>query len=211
MKRLVIYGAGHGFILKTLSAINDINNTWDVVGFIDDDSKKHGTKLFDIPVLGGRSIISELNSAQDCYFFNNVMSEWLLRKQISDVLCESGCQIATLVGPRIDAGKLKVGMGVFIGAFCHFGQNTTIGDFSCILQAAATGDDAVIKSNVFIGCTSYIGSGSEIKDHTYICPNATVLIGKTVGERSIVGAGAVVTKDLPNDVRAYGNPARVRE
>jgi maltose O-acetyltransferase len=38
--------------------------------------------------------------------------------------------------------------------------------------------------------------------------NATILPAITIGHRSTIGAGSVVTNDLPDDVRAFGNPAR---
>lgn len=48
-----------------------------------------------------------------------------------------------------------------------------------------------------------IGEDCWIGGHATICP------GVTIGDRSVIGAGSVVTKDIPNDVLAYGNPARV--
>ena len=48
-----------------------------------------------------------------------------------------------------------------------------------------------------------------IKDHVWIGGNSTVLPGVTIGENSIIGAGSVVTKDIPANVIAVGNPCRV--
>ena len=45
-----------------------------------------------------------------------------------------------------------------------------------------------------------------IKDHVWIGGNSTVLPGVTIGENSIIGAGSVVTKDIPANVIAVGNP-----
>lgn len=49
----------------------------------------------------------------------------------------------------------------------------------------------------------------SIHDNVWLGGGAVVLAGVTVGENTVVGAGAVVTKDLPADVVAVGNPARV--
>ena len=48
-----------------------------------------------------------------------------------------------------------------------------------------------------------------IKDHVWIGGNSTVLPGVTIGENSIIGAGSVVTKDIPANVIAVGNPCRI--
>ena len=48
-----------------------------------------------------------------------------------------------------------------------------------------------------------------IKDNVWICSNAVVLPGVKIGENSVIAAGAVVTKDIPDNVVAMGVPARV--
>jgi acetyltransferase-like isoleucine patch superfamily enzyme len=48
-----------------------------------------------------------------------------------------------------------------------------------------------------------------VKKGASIGSNATILCGTTVGEGAIVGAGSVVTKDVPSGVTVAGNPARV--
>ncbi len=48
-----------------------------------------------------------------------------------------------------------------------------------------------------------------IGDNVWLGGGAIVLPGVTIGDNTVVGAGAVVTKDLPADVIAVGNPARV--
>ena len=48
-----------------------------------------------------------------------------------------------------------------------------------------------------------------IKDNVFLGANAVILPGVTIGKNSIVGAGAIVTKDVPDGVIVAGNPARV--
>lgn len=49
----------------------------------------------------------------------------------------------------------------------------------------------------------------HIKNNVWIAANAVILPGVTIGERSVVAAGAVVTKDVPSDVMVAGVPARI--
>lgn len=48
-----------------------------------------------------------------------------------------------------------------------------------------------------------------IGDDAWICGNVTILPGVKIGKRAVIGAGSVVTSDIPDDVLAYGNPCRV--
>jgi acetyltransferase-like isoleucine patch superfamily enzyme len=49
-----------------------------------------------------------------------------------------------------------------------------------------------------------------IEDHVWLGANVTVLPGVTIGARTTIGAGSVVTKSIPSDVLAFGNPCRVQ-
>ena len=49
----------------------------------------------------------------------------------------------------------------------------------------------------------------NIEDHVWIGAGAIILPGVTIGENSVIGAGSVVTKDVPPNVLAYGNPCKV--
>jgi maltose O-acetyltransferase len=49
----------------------------------------------------------------------------------------------------------------------------------------------------------------KVEDNVWIGANATILPGVTIGKNSIVGAGAVVTKDVPENTIVGGNPAKV--
>ncbi len=52
-------------------------------------------------------------------------------------------------------------------------------------------------------------TGSGCKDNAWICMGAIICPGVTIGRNAVVAAGAVVTKDVPDDVVVGGNPARI--
>ena len=54
-----------------------------------------------------------------------------------------------------------------------------------------------------------IGKPITIGDNVWITTNCTILGGVTIGDNTIIGAGSVVTKDIPANVFAAGNPCRV--
>lgn len=82
------------------------------------------------------------------------------------------------------------------------------------------GDNCAIASNVLIQDTDYhplnydgrqkpISMPIAIGNHVWICANAIVLKGVTIGDGAVVAAGAVVTKDVPANSLVTGNPARI--
>ena len=112
--------------------------------------------------------------------------------------------------------------------YCDYGYNIHCGEnvffnFNCVVLDVTK---VTIGSNVLFGpgvqvytaChpldhvnrrTLEFGNEIRIGDDCWIGGNAIILPGVTIGHRCIIGAGAVVTKNIPDDSLAVGNPARV--
>ena len=102
-------------------------------------------------------------------------------------------------------------MGVTVGKHCFISKDahvdvrrgkTTIGNYVRI-----TGGVYILSHTA--RRSPHEGQETRIEDSVTIFVNAVVLPGVTVGKNSVVGAGAVVTKDVPPNVTVMGNPARV--
>jgi len=121
--------------------------------------------------------------------------------------------------------------GAQIGRDCSIGQNVNvgsravIGDRVKIQNNVSIYDDVIIEDDVFCGpsCvfTNVINPRAFVeRKHEYkktlvkkgasIGANATIVCGVTIGEYALVGAGSVVTRDVPPYALVYGNPARVQ-
>jgi acetyltransferase-like isoleucine patch superfamily enzyme len=109
-----------------------------------------------------------------------------------------------------DCGKnIHLGKGVFINAGCKFqdqggiyigdgvliGHNTVFATLNHGLLPEERHD--LIPKPIHIGRNVWIGS------------NSTILAGVTIGDNAVIGAGSVVTKDIPENMVAVGSPARV--
>ena len=109
---------------------------------------------------------------------------------------------------------------------CYYrAMGTTIGK-NCYISSGAHIDvrrgTIALGSHVSIASGSYIlghtgrqplrdGQETRLEDNVKVFVNAVVLPGVKIGRNSIVGAGAVVARDVPPDVLVLGNPARVVE
>ena len=127
-----------------------------------------------------------------------------------------GCTIGadTRVGPFVEIQK-----GANIGARCKVSSHSfvcegvTIEDevmiahgvmFTNGLLPRATNDDGSLQRDGDWACTPTL-----VKRGASIGSNATVVCGVTIGRKALVGAGAVVTKDVPDHAIVVGNPARI--
>lgn len=91
----------------------------------------------------------------------------------------------------LDCAKIKIGAETYIGPNCGF--------YTAIHPIGATERIAGRES------AKPITIGKEV----WLGGNVVVLPGVTIGDRAVIGAGSVVTKDIPPDVVAVGNPCRI--
>ena len=114
-------------------------------------------------------------------------------------------------------GEVGEGVDIRPPLRVDYGHNITIGDGSWINYGLTVLDVApvVIGADVLIGpnCSLYTAihptAPITLEDNVWLGGSVVVCPGVTIGENSIIGAGAVVTRDIPANSIAVGNPARV--
>jgi len=106
----------------------------------------------------------------------------------SSVVQSLGLQIEPL---SVIAPYTKLGFGVNISRNCSIGHHNVIDDYV----------------SVYAG--SNIAGFAEIGEGTTIGPGCTVFSNIKIGSNSVIGGGSVVSKDIPSNVLAYGNPCKV--
>ncbi|GAB1223190.1 hypothetical protein ENUP19_0136G0027 [Entamoeba nuttalli] len=134
--------------------------------------------------------------------------------------------LQTIVGHLGENSNVFVPFNCTRGNFIDIGDNTVININCYILEGGPVkiGNNVMIGPNVSLiggthstdpkirnacGGTAY-GKPITIKDGAWIGCGAIILPGVTIGENAIVGSGNVVTHDVPDNMIAVGNPAKVR-
>jgi UDP-2-acetamido-3-amino-2,3-dideoxy-glucuronate N-acetyltransferase len=135
---------------------------------------------------------------------------------LNDFINLYGCSIGdhTRIGPFVEIQKNAV-----IGANCKIQSHTFICEGVTIEDGVFVGHGVMFTNDIYPRATGGTGAPQTeadwrvvptlIKKGASIGSNATILCGITIGANSIVGAGSVVTKSIPDNAIAAGNPARV--
>ncbi|MEJ2744951.1 MAG: DapH/DapD/GlmU-related protein [bacterium] len=123
--------------------------------------------------------------------------------------------------------------GARIGKDCNIGQNVyvgkgvVIGDGVKIQNNVSVYEKVTIEDHVFCGPSVVFTNDPDprsayakdpetdhlptlVREGATVCANATILCDLTIGRHAFVGAGAVVTRDVPDYALVYGNPARLK-
>jgi UDP-2-acetamido-3-amino-2,3-dideoxy-glucuronate N-acetyltransferase len=125
-----------------------------------------------------------------------------------------------LTGTRIGS-KCRIGQNVVIGPRAEVGNNVKIQNNVSVYEGVTLEDDvfcgpSMVFTNVLTPrCAFPRNTGQDfaptlVKRGASIGANATIVCGNTIGEHALVGAGAVVTRDVPAYAVVLGNPARQR-
>jgi UDP-2-acetamido-3-amino-2,3-dideoxy-glucuronate N-acetyltransferase len=113
----------------------------------------------------------------------------------------------------------NIGKDVYIDFNVIIGDNCKIQNFASLYHGLTVGNDVFIGPHVCFTNDLYPRATiwteerlvkTVVKDGASIGANSTIVAGVTIGRYAMVGAGSVVTKDIPDNALAYGNPAQIR-
>jgi len=125
-----------------------------------------------------------------------------------------------MAGATIGCG-CTIGQNVFVAARVRIGDNVKIQNNVSVYEGVVLEDDVFCGPSVVFTNVTTPRSGTPrnqpedyrptiVRRGASLGANATIVCGHTIGKFGFVGAGAVVTKDVPDYAVVYGNPARVR-
>jgi acetyltransferase-like isoleucine patch superfamily enzyme len=183
------------------------------------------------PSLSNRIIIGE-----ECQIDPSVILGYLTGRKIEDATLHLGPRARVRAGTVLYAGS-SIGAGLETGHNVVIREENVIGDGLTIWNSSTIDYGCLIGNSVKIHCNVYVAQFTTLEDDVFLAPgvqiandphpicglcmrgptigrgarigvNVTILPHVRIGEGALIGAGSVVTRDIPAHTVAYGNPAR---
>jgi sugar O-acyltransferase (sialic acid O-acetyltransferase NeuD family) len=203
---MIVFGAsGHGKVVADVALC--AGNT--VAGFVDDDAAHRAAARLPLPVLGDRAWLC--CAPKDAYRVAMGIGDNYARMAVARFLNSKRIEVATIISPSaVVSPSARVGAGTVIMPGAVVNAMAIIGEGVIINTGAVVEHDAIVGNYAHLSPNSTLGGGVEIGQLTHIGLGASVLPLIRIGSRSILGAGSVATRMIPDDVIAFGVPARIR-
>jgi sugar O-acyltransferase (sialic acid O-acetyltransferase NeuD family) len=182
------------------------------IAVLDDNPRKHGTRVKGVPVMGPISLLPEMKRQEIVIGvvlgFGNIQLR-AKRTELFRWASELGVDILRVVHPSaVFASSATVSRGFFAGPHAVVNTDTQLGDDVTIYTGSTIDHDNVIGDHVFFSSGVHTAGLVRIESGVYIGPGAVIGSQCRIGAGSIVGAGAVVIEDVPPGCLVAGVPAR---
>lgn len=209
MEKIAIFGAG-GFGREVKMLIDQINmkrEKFDFVGYFDDGVQKD-VVVNNHPVLGGLEEVQNWSNGK----LNLVIAvaEPNTKKKIIDNIKNEHIVFPSLIHPGVLIGtdEVKIGSGCIICAGTIITVNIDIGNFVILNLSCTVGHDTKIGDYCSFMPSVNISGEVDIAPCVYVGTGAKIINQLSIGQRTIIGSGAVVSKSLPANCTAVGVPAK---
>lgn len=184
---------------------------WRLVAIFDNNPDLKGS-LCGAPIVGGSEFQSWLASRSSppaaLVAIGGDRGEDRLKIQAQ--LEVAGCRIPSIIHPAAYvANDAEIGSGSQILAKSLVGAGSRVGRAVIVNSSASVDHECLLEDGVHIGPGAVLCGLVTVGRGSFIAAGSVVLPRIRIGAGSVVGAGAVVTRDIPDNVIAYGNPARI--
>lgn len=206
MKLLVYCAGGLGReYIDVAKRVNAVEHRWTEMAFIDDD-QQHDREYYGHHVYAFEEVC-EFDKSECEFLVANGNPE--LRCKLFEKMKNVGFNGAIVVDPNAcvsPSATLKE--GTLISAHTLVSSLAVMEENTLLLPCSVIGHDTVIGAHSFVCCNTAIGGITKVGKRVYIGENAPVKELLTIGDDSIISMGAVIMRDVPDNVIMFGNPAR---
>lgn len=210
MRELLLIGAG-GFSRETaeaVRAINAVEPTWRLRGFLDDSPALHGAEICGLPVLGPIDLAASHPDAA-LVLTTGRPDNYVSRRRIAARLGFGDERYATIVHPTSTVGEsCRIGCGAVLLAHVDLTADVVIGRHVAIMPQVVLPHDVRIDDFATLGSGVRAGGACHIEEEAYVGAGACLREQVTIGARAMIGMASVVTRDVPTERLWLGAPAR---
>lgn len=209
VKYVVVIGAGD-FGRETAEICKRIelsSRDMRLIGFLDDNKELHGKYINGIRVLGGIGYFKDLEVKPH---FVVAIGDPLIKKRLIKIALDYGYIPTNIIDPSvIFFSGVKLGKGIVINVNCGIMANVVIKDHVHINLLTSVGHDVHIGAYSTISPCCALSGFTHIGKCCFLGSNVTTFPKVRIRDNSKIGAGSVVTKDIPSNVVAIGSPAKI--
>ncbi len=215
MRDKVVIIGGKGTAVVIAEQIYDAhiryNMDVEVLGFAFDDPAYVGG-INGWPVLcGTREVYDKFKKDNSVKFIYSLYRSDILKERIElrDSLQIPIERYYSFIHPSVYVAKsARIGVANVILANCAINCNVVMGDFNTMNTNSLIGHDTVIGSNNFIAAHTCIGSGLKIGNGNFTGLNSSLRNLVQVGDFNLIGMASNVVKNIGNNTKVVGNPAK---
>ncbi|MGP1411743.1 MAG: acetyltransferase [Peptoanaerobacter stomatis] len=201
MESLIVIGAG-GYAKSILDSIDYYN--YKLEGFLDEFSNKK--EHLGIPIIANN--LNNIEGKEEKFFFVAIGNN-CNRKRWYDKLIENNLRLINIVDKTaVISPRAKIGTGCFVGKMAIINSMSSIGD-NCIINTKALVEHGCsVASHVNLSTNAIINGDVKVAEGAFIGSSSVTLGQLSIGSWCTIGAGAVVTKNIDNDITVVGIPAK---
>jgi sugar O-acyltransferase (sialic acid O-acetyltransferase NeuD family) len=183
---------------------------YDVIAFVDDDTRKIGQNIHGLPVLCSLRNFKLFKEhgveAVFCPIGDNSVRGKYLRECLDNGLNTPGFVHESVIIPN----HTKIGKGVYIMPGSIIMPFVEIEDFVMISMGVKVAHHTILREASFLSTGVNMGAGIAFGAFAFAGIGSTITTGiKRVGDRATIGAGAVIIRDVPAGAVMVGNPGQV--
>jgi sugar O-acyltransferase (sialic acid O-acetyltransferase NeuD family) len=206
MRILILGAGGHAQVIAdAILSASRSSQDLALAGFLDDNTAIIGQTWLGAHVL-------DTFAQVDRYEHDAVVvgiGDNVARARVFDRMRQRGEHIARVIHPRATvAAGVQIGDGTVVFAGAVINTGSIIGPNVIVNSGATVDHHARIGAHVHIAPGVHLGGTVTLGEGVMLGIGSSVILGRTIGEWSLVAAGAVVTRDLPARITAAGVPAR---